>query len=65
MRRKEGKVTAQSTNAEPPQETLITFARRALPYLLKYVQAASANKTTAVIQSDESLIPVFLAMVNH
>jgi uncharacterized SAM-dependent methyltransferase len=31
-------------------------------YLLKNVHAAIANNTTAAIQSDESLIPVFLAM---
>jgi hypothetical protein len=29
---------------------------------LKYVHAASTNKMIATIQSDESLIPVFLAM---
>ena len=31
---------------------------------LKYIQAATATKTTARIQRDESLIPVFLAMAN-
>ena len=31
-------------------------------YLLKYIHAASANKMTVMIQRDESLIPVFLAM---
>lgn len=36
-------------------------AIRVLGYL-KYVQAASATKRIATIQSDESLIPVFLAM---
>ena len=35
-----------------------------LAYRLKYVHAASANKTIVAIQRDESLIPVFLAM-NH
>jgi hypothetical protein len=34
-------------------------------YLLKYVNAAIANKTIAVIQSDESLIPVFFAMTKY
>jgi hypothetical protein len=43
----------------------VGVGERPLSYFLKYVQAASANKTTAVIQSDESLIPVFLAMVQH
>jgi hypothetical protein len=33
-------------------------------YRLKYVHAASANKTIVAIQRDESLIPVFLA-TNH
>jgi len=31
-------------------------------YLLRYIQADSAIKTTVMIQSEESLIPVFLAM---
>jgi len=31
-------------------------------HFLKYVHAASANKASATIQRDESLIPVFLAM---
>jgi hypothetical protein len=29
---------------------------------LKYIHAASTNKITVMIQRDESLIPVFLAM---
>ena len=29
---------------------------------LKYIQAATASKTIAKIQRDESLIPVFLAI---
>ena len=32
------------------------------PYLLKYIQAVSANKTIVTTQSDELLISVFLAM---
>ena len=32
-------------------------------YLLKYIHAASANKTIVTIQRDEPLIPVFLAMI--
>jgi hypothetical protein len=36
--------------------------RRRTSYFLKYVNAAIANKTIAVIQSDESLNPVFFAM---
>jgi len=31
-------------------------------YRLRYIQADSAIKTTVMIQSEESLIPVFLAM---
>ena len=31
---------------------------------LKYIHAATAIKTTARIQREESLIPVFLAMVS-
>jgi hypothetical protein len=31
-------------------------------YRLKYIHAVSTNKTIAIIQSDESLISVFLAM---
>jgi hypothetical protein len=31
-------------------------------YRFRYIQAASANNTIATIQSDESLIPVFLDM---
>ena len=31
-------------------------------YLLKYVHAARANKRIVMTQSDELLIPVFLAM---
>jgi hypothetical protein len=31
-------------------------------YLLKYIHAVSANRTIAMIQSEESLISVFLAM---
>jgi hypothetical protein len=37
----------------------------ATTYFLKYVNAAIANKMIAVIQSDESLIPVFFAMTKH
>ena len=32
------------------------------PYLLKYIQAVSANKTIVTTQRDELLISVFLAM---
>ena len=42
----------------------ISFASSRLAYRLKYIHAASANKTIIAIQRDESLIPVFLAM-NH
>jgi hypothetical protein len=38
--------------------------RFAKPRYLKYVQAATANNKIAMIQSDESLIPVFLAMAS-
>ncbi len=31
-------------------------------YFLRYVHAATANKAIAMIQRDQSLIPVFLAM---
>jgi hypothetical protein len=31
-------------------------------YLLKYIHAVSANRTIAMIQREESLISVFLAM---
>jgi len=31
-------------------------------YLLKYIHALITNKTIAITQRDESLIPVFLAM---
>jgi len=31
-------------------------------YFLKYIHAARTNKITVMIQSDESVIPVFLAM---
>jgi hypothetical protein len=36
--------------------------RKAQSYFLKYVNAAIANSTIAVIHSDESLNPVFFAM---
>ncbi len=35
-----------------------------LAYLLKYIHAVSANKTTVAIHRDELLISVFLAMSN-
>jgi len=35
---------------------------RPIAYFLKYVQAASANKTIVTIQRVEPLNPVFLAM---
>ena len=40
-----------------------TGGQSRLPYL-KYIHAARASKTTAKIQRDESLIPVFLAMAH-
>lgn len=36
--------------------------RRRVRYLLKNVHAATTTKRSAMIQSDESLIPVFFAM---
>jgi len=41
----------------PRNPSICSFA-----YLLKKVHAASANKASAIIQRDESLIPVFLAI---
>jgi len=34
-------------------------------YRLKYIHAAKTISTTVMIHSDESLIPVFLAMARH
>jgi hypothetical protein len=34
------------------------------PYFLRYIQALSTKRTMVTIQSDESLIPVFLAMTD-
>jgi len=44
------------------QQTLWSILDGFQAYLLKYIQAVSANKTIVTIQRDESLIPVFLAM---
>lgn len=37
-------------------------AGSASPYLLKYIHTVRANKTSVIIQRDEPLISVFLAM---
>jgi hypothetical protein len=59
-------VTNESGDPQPSAHQYSGRSRRTRDkgcrYLLKNVHAAIANKTTAAIQSDESLIPVFLAM---
>jgi hypothetical protein len=49
---------------EPLDEQRLAGSRELESLYLKYIQAATATKTTARIQRDESLIPVFLAMAN-
>jgi len=48
----------------PSRSFLFSGRARFPPYFLKYIQALNTSRTMVTIQSDESLIPDFLAMTD-